>query len=103
MASWATEIAIQLANNIKGKLFRIIFNMYKGIKSCVAYNGDQSSFFSSFRGIRQGENLSPVSFALFLNDLETFLSDRNWWSGVNLEFKYDDIFLYLKLCVLPLR
>ena len=61
------------------------------IKSCVAYNGEQSSFFSSFRGVRQGEILSPVLFALFLNDLETFL---------NFEFRYDDTFLYLKLFVL---
>ena len=49
-----------LASNINRKCFQIILNMYKGIKSCVSYNGEQSSFFSSFRGVRQGENLSPV-------------------------------------------
>ena len=54
-----------LASNINGKCFQIILNMYKGIKSCVSYNGEQSSFFSSFRGVRHGENLSPVLFALF--------------------------------------
>ena len=41
-----------LASNINGKCFQIIFNVYKGIKSCVSYNGEQSSFFSSFRGVR---------------------------------------------------
>ena len=51
------ELSYVLANNMNGKLFRIIFNM--GIKSCVSYNREQSSFFSSFRGVRQGENLSP--------------------------------------------
>ena len=66
-----------LASNINGKRFQIIFNMHKGIKSCVSYNGEQSSFFSSFRGVRQGENLSPVLFALFLNDLESFLCDKS--------------------------
>ena len=35
--------------------------------------GVQSTFFRSFIGVRQGENLSPVLFALFLNNLETFL------------------------------
>ena len=88
-----------LASNINGKCFQIIFNMYKEIKSCVSYNGEQSSFFSSFRGVRQGENLSPVLFALFLNDLESFLCDKSC-SGVNFEFQYDDITLYLKLLVL---
>ena len=34
-----------------------------------------------------------------MNDLETFLSDRSC-NGVNFEFRYNDIFLYLKLCVL---
>ena len=77
---------------------KIIFNMYKGIISCVAFNGEQSSFFSSFRGVRQSENLSAVLFALFLNDLEAFLSDRSC-NGVNFEFRYDDMFLYLKLYV----
>ncbi|MCG8113215.1 MAG: reverse transcriptase domain-containing protein [Candidatus Thiodiazotropha taylori] len=88
-----------LANNINGKLLRIIFNMYKGIKSSVSYNGEESTFFPSFRGLRQGENLSPVLFALFLNDLETFLTDKQC-NGVNLEFQSDGIILYLKLFVL---
>ena len=68
-----------LASNINGKCFQIILNMYKGIKSCVSYNGEQSSFFSSFGGVRQGKNLSPVLFALFLNDLESFLCDKVQW------------------------
>lgn len=47
--------------------------MYQGIiKSCVSFNGNQSEIFQSFRGVRQGENLAPVLFALFLNDLESF-------------------------------
>ena len=43
--------------------------------------------------------LSPVLFALFLNDLESFLCDKSS-NGVNFEFQYDDITLYLKLLVL---
>ena len=73
--------------------------MYKGVKSCVSYNGEQSSSFSSFLGVRQDENLSPVLFALVLNDLETFLCDKSC-NGINFEFQYDDITLYLKLLVL---
>ena len=88
-----------LANNINGNFSRVVFNMYKGIKYCVAYNEEQSSFFSSFRGVKQGKDLSPVLFALFINDLETFLSDRSC-NGVNFELRYVDIGLYLKLFVL---
>ena len=73
--------------------------MYKGTKSCVSYNGEQSSFFSSFRGVRQGEDLTPVLFASLLIDLESFLCDKSC-NGVNFEFQYDDITLYLELLVL---
>ena len=88
-----------LKNDINGKFFRTIYNLYQGIKSCISFNGNQSSFFQSFRGVRQGENLSPVLFALFLNDLEFFLSTRNC-SGIDLEFTSDDVNMYIQLFVL---
>ena len=62
-----------LGNGINGKIFNVFFNLYKNIKSCVSLNGNQSVFFNSFLGLRQGENLSPVLFAIFLNDLKEFL------------------------------
>ena len=88
-----------LKNDINGKFFHIIYNMYHGIKSYISFNGNQSSFFQSFRGVRQGENLSPVLFALFLNDLEFFLTTRNC-SGIDLEFTSDDVNMYIQLFVL---
>jgi hypothetical protein len=41
---------------VKGKCFKIIYNMYNDIKSCVQYNGSQSEFFHCLTGVRQGEN-----------------------------------------------
>ena len=43
----------------------------------------------------------PVLFALFLNDLESFLCDKSC-NCVNFELQYDDITLYLKMLVLLL-
>ena len=37
---------------------------------------NRSECFNCMLGVRQGENLSPVLFALYLNDLTSFLSDR---------------------------
>ena len=54
-----------LGNSINGKIFQVIHNLYQNIKSCVMYSGNQSNFFQSFLGVRQGENLSPVLFSLF--------------------------------------
>lgn len=58
---------------VKGKLFRSIHNMHNGIKSNVSLKGENTPFFSCNCGVRQGDNLSPVLFSLYLNDLEEFL------------------------------
>ena len=47
--------------------------MYENIKSCVRINDETSAYFPSECGVRQGENLSPLLFSLYLNDLENFI------------------------------
>ena len=65
---WRSGLWIKLiSSGITGKLFNVIKNMYQDIKSGVMVNGDKSP------GVRQGESLSPLLFALFLNDRETFV------------------------------
>jgi hypothetical protein len=87
-----------LKTGISGKLFQIIFNMYQDIKSCVAVHDSVSPFFKSHCGVRQGENLSPILFSIYLNDLENKLSVGN--PGIVLEHQGIDFNLYLKLFVL---
>jgi hypothetical protein len=45
-----------LGNEINGKMYKVIFNMYSGIKSRVLYNGEMSEYFPCNIGVRQGEN-----------------------------------------------
>ena len=85
-----------LQNNKNGKFFRIVYNMYNGIKSCVSLNGESSPFFACDFGVRQGENLSPVMFFLYLNDLETFLIHKGL-SGITLDITDDEVMIYIKL------
>ena len=45
-----------------------IRNMYKGIKSKVQIDPDVSDYFMCKVGVRQGENLSPFLFSIYIND-----------------------------------
>ena len=65
-----------LQNNINGKFFRIIYEMYQGLKSIILVNNKQSALFPCNIGIRQGENLSPILFSLYLNDIEDYLTNH---------------------------
>ena len=88
-----------LSNSVKGKFFRVIYNMYSNIKSCVSVNNEKSSFFVSKCGVRQGENLSPLLFAIYLNDLENYL-DQNREGGVSIECITEDIVVFMKIGLL---
>ena len=59
-----------LQKHVNGNFLDVILNMYDNIKSCVKHNGSFSAPFISEIGVRQGENLSPILFSLYLNDLQ---------------------------------
>jgi hypothetical protein len=61
-----------IKNAMNGKCFNVIKSMYQHIKSCVTKNGVNSDFFQLQYRVRQGGNI-PFLFAVFINDLETFL------------------------------
>ena len=44
--------------------------MYQGIKACVSAQNTLTDYFSCSVGVRQGENVSPLLFSLFVNDIE---------------------------------
>ena len=51
--------------------------MYKTAKSCVTSDGQISDTFPCLLGVRQGENLSPLLFSIYLSDLQLFLQDAH--------------------------
>ena len=92
-------------NNIDGKMFKVIHNLYANAKSCVRIGNSKSMLFSSNIGVRQGENVSPVLFSLFLNDLTEFISHAyDGLNGISDVFKIllsnDEIEVYFKLYIL---
>ena len=73
--------------------------MYKEIKSCITVNGNSSGFFSCEKGVRQGENLSPLLFAIYLNDWETYMDLYNC-KGVETGIHDENVLIFFKLFIL---
>ena len=65
-----------LKNGVNGKILSLIYNMYNKAKSCVKSGNKISEFFSCNMGVRQGENLSPILFAIYLNDFKETMSNN---------------------------
>ena len=86
-----------LNHNINGKIFQVIYNVYSNSKSCVSLKGSFSAYFDCQNGVRQGENLSPVLFALFLNDMQSYIESNG---GLGIGLNDDRDMLWLKLLIL---
>ena len=72
--------------------------MYENIKSKITTNEGRRIGRKKER-VRQGENLSPVLFSIFLNDLEDYLVSKNV-SSIGLDVNTDEIRIFLKLLLL---
>lgn len=59
---------------VSSKMINILQSMYGKATSRVAVNNKLSSPFPCLKGVRQGCNLSPLLFSLFISDLESHLS-----------------------------
>ena len=55
--------------------------MYDEAKSCIKVGNHLSEVFYRNIGVRQGENLSPVLFAMLINEFKNNLSTQ--YNGVN--------------------
>ena len=94
-----------LSYNINGKILRVIFNIYQKAKACVKLNDVISSSFPCNIGVRQGDNISPLLFSLFLNDFRDFIANRyngltciNNLAQTNLDMELESyILLYILL------
>ena len=69
MGSW--EIGI------KGKLWRVITDIYKEIECAVLVNGEQSDWFANLVGLRQGCVMSPILFAIFIDMMAKRIREHN--------------------------
>ena len=62
---------------IQGKLLSIIKSMYSNVRTCVSVDGFYTEFFANNVGLIQGEVISPILFALYVNDCEMDFINHN--------------------------
>ena len=75
-----------LQYNIDGRLFRLLHNVYKDSNGKIRLNGLLSELFSIFFGVKQGDNVSPTLFNIFVNKLVSLLNNlKNGIRMGNLE------------------
>ena len=65
-----------LSYDINGRVLRVIYNIYHKAKACVKLNNIISHSFNCNIGVRQGDNISPLLYSLFINDFKSFLANR---------------------------
>ena len=70
---------------INGDYLRIISSLYSKVKSCVRGADGLTDLFSCSRGVRQGCLLSPLLFALYLNDLDNCIRESSTGVAVGNE------------------
>ena len=68
----------------------VIHSLYLNIHSCIRVDGLWSEYFNNNLGLIQGELLSPILFALYVNDNEMNFIEKGCMS-----FECKDVSLFL--------
>ena len=66
-----------LQYNIDGKMYKCIKGLFHHNESCVRINSLCSDWFSVHSGVKQGDNVSPTLFSLYINDLAKEIKHLN--------------------------
>ncbi len=76
---------------INGRIYNTIKTLYSRPESCVLVNDRLSGWFPVQSGVRQGDSLSPMLFAVFINDL----AEEIRGADIGLDFDNQNIALLM--------
>ena len=95
-----TALAFKLGKlGIRGNLLKLIINMYSDTNYIIKANGNFSVPFSAKFGVKQGCNLSPLFFNIFINDIHDIFDEPckplkiNGWKVNSLSYADDLVLL----------
>ena len=91
-----------LSLNINGQILNVIKNLYSNAKCYIKMNGKLSNVFRSEIVVRQGDNLSPLLFSIYLSNLESFLCSKNGGLAYISELTENDdaLYEYIKMYII---
>ena len=73
---WRDALLYKLLKaGISSRMLNMIKSMYEETYYSVNCKDGLTTFFKSISGVRQGYNLSPILFNLFINDIEKLFED----------------------------
>ena len=81
-------------NGINGKMYKAIKSMYEVVKARIRANNDVTEAFMCPHGLKQGDNCSPILFALFINELANDIM-QSGKHGVTLSPDLIEMFILL--------
>ena len=81
---------------ITGKVSRVVQSLYQKTKARVRVNGELTDVFDCNKGVRQGDNSSPLRFISFVNDFNNLI--RTEFEGICLNAERSEEFTtFLKM------
>ena len=93
-----------IKHNVNGRVLNVIYNTYTKAKSCIKINDSCMSDFECNQGVRQGENLLPLLFAIFYDITFFFTKSFNGltmvFDFINEKLQTYDVCVFLKLYLL---
>ena len=81
------------AYGLQGKMMAAMKALYSNVECCVRLNGFRSDWFPVSCGVKQGCNMSPTLFSLFVNDLAVEV--KNARRGINSQINGRSNFIAL--------
>ena len=86
--------SVLFRTGVQGKMLRMLKSMYSTVQACVRCGSENTEYFKSLQGLKQGCLASPTLFSLFINELAHDIISQG---KHGLQFSPNDIDIFIML------